>query len=418
MPNTVVILGAGVGGLSTADALRDLLPETDRIVLVDETFHGAQGLSLLWLLRGWRTSDEVSVTPTEKTLPGVEMLKAAVEGIDPAERTVHTSTGPLTYDALVVALGARLDTAAVPGLDEALAAGIAAHYYTSEAAVRAHELLRRTDSGKIAFLVTSMPYKCPAAPYEGAMLAADLLTETGARDAVTIDVHTPEPHPMPVAGPIVGAGVVEMLRGKQIGFHPGRQVERVDPDTRQILFTDGERVDFDLLIAIPPHRAPAPVAAAGFSEAGWIPVDPHTLATGIEGVWALGDVASITLPIGKPLPKAAVFAKGQALAVAAGIARHLGYDVPEQTFDGHGYCFLEIGAHPACSTPETRPPGLTCRFMPQLGTRSSVRQGFVCDGFGLLGPGRGSRSSRRRAPAVPSRRLGGCVRGCSDRCIA
>lgn len=339
------VLGAGVGGLSTAAALRDLLPEPDRIILVDEHFESAQGLSLLWLLRGWRTPEQIRVTPTEKALPGVEMLKATVEAIDTATRTVLTSTGPLSYDALVVALGAALDTGAVSGLDQAIAAGVAAQYHTPEAAVRAHDLLRRIESGKIAFLVTSMPYKCPAAPYEGAMLAADLLDETGVRDAVTIDVHTPGPHPMPVAGPVVGAGVVDMLHSLQIGFRPGRQVERVDSDARQIVFTDGERTGFDLLIAIPPHRPPTAVAAAGFSEAGWIPVDPHTLASSIDGVWALGDVAAITMPVGMPLPKAAVFAKGQALAVAAGITRHLGYPAAERSFDGHGHCFLETGDH-------------------------------------------------------------------------
>ena len=345
MPETAVILGAGVGGLSTATALRDLLPEPSRIVLIDESFQGALGLSLPWLLRGWRTRDEILVAPTEKMLPGIEMVQATVEAIDPAGRTVRTSIGTLSCDALVVALGAVLDTAAVPGLDEAIAAGVAGHFYTVEAAAHAHDLLRDFTSGRIAFLVTSMPYKCPAAPYEGAMLAADLLVETGVREQVAIDVHTPEPFPMPVAGSDVGAGVIEMLHGKQIGFHPDRRVEHVDPAGRRILFDDGQYADFDLLIAVPPHRPPAPVAAAGFSPAGWIPVNPHSLATDVEGVWALGDVATIDLPIGKPLPKAAVFAKSQAAAVAAGVTRYLGHPAPEQSFDGVGHCFLEAGGH-------------------------------------------------------------------------
>ena len=40
----------------------------------------------------------------------------------------------------------------------------------------------------------------------------------------------------------------------------------------------------------------------------------------------------------------------------------------------------------ACSIPETQPPGLSCWFMPQLGTRSSVRQGLVCGGSGPCCP--------------------------------
>lgn len=253
----------------------------------------------------------------------------------------------MVYDALVIALGAQLNTPAVPGLDDALAAGVAAHYYLPDAAVDAHRKLRRIRTGRVVFLVTNVPYRCPAAPYEGAMLAADLLTETAARDDVSIDVYTPEPQPMPVAGPVVGHGVVSMLDEAGIGFHPGHVVDHVDPAAQQVVFADGRWAPFDLLVFVPPHQPSAPVVAAGLSPAGWIPVDPHTLSTPAEGAWALGDTASITLPNGKPLPKAAVFAKGQAPVVAAGIAQHLGHDAASLRFTGHGHCYVETGNHRA-----------------------------------------------------------------------
>lgn len=66
MSKTVLILGAGVGGLTTADTLRQLLPPEDRIILVDRSFDGTLGLSLLWVLRGWRRPDDVRVRPTAR----------------------------------------------------------------------------------------------------------------------------------------------------------------------------------------------------------------------------------------------------------------------------------------------------------------------------------------------------------------
>jgi sulfide:quinone oxidoreductase len=306
MSKTVAILGAGIGGLSTAAHLRDLLPDDDRVVLVDRSFDGAQGLSLLWILRGWRSVDQVQVTPTTKALPGVDLLNTTVEAIDATDHRVSTSSGTLSYDALVVALGAQLNNAAVPGLDEAIAAGVAAHYYTPDAALDAHHKLKSLRSGRVLFLVTSIPYKCPAAPYEGAMLAADLLAETGARPHVSIEVYTPEPQPMPVAGPVVGQGVTAMLSDAGIGIHTGRSVSHIDTPDRHVVFDDGRRTPFDLLVFIPPHEPPAPVTAADLSPTGWIPVDAETLTTTAPGLWALGDVASITLGNGKPLPKAAV----------------------------------------------------------------------------------------------------------------
>ncbi|GAA3772848.1 NAD(P)/FAD-dependent oxidoreductase [Streptomyces chiangmaiensis] len=346
MGRNILVLGAGFGGLSTVRELQKHVAPDDKITLIDRSDTQVQGLSLLWLLRGWRTLDQVQVVPTKEALGRAEHIVADIEQLDLAARQVRTPQGDFAYDALVLALGAELHTGAVPGLDEALSAGVAAHYYTPEAAVDAHAKLKAVSSGKVVFLVARIPYKCPAAPYEGVMLASDLLTETGVRDNVSVDVYTPESQPMPVAGPVVGQGVVQMLESQKIGFHPGRQVERVDAVAREVVFADGERVSFDLLVFIPPHQPPAPIKAAELSPTGWVPVDANTLKTIVDGVWALGDVVSITLTNGKPLPKAAVFAKGQAEAVAAGVARHLGHEqAPEPYFNGEGYCFLEIGGH-------------------------------------------------------------------------
>ncbi|WP_165985049.1 NAD(P)/FAD-dependent oxidoreductase [Streptomyces sp. YIM 98790] len=343
----IVVLGGGFGGLSTVRELQRHLPESDRITLIDRTGSQFQGLSLLWLMRGWRDPEEVRVVPARQALGRARRVTAQVTALDPAGRTVRTSAGEFRYDALVLALGARNDTAALPGLDRALADGSAVHHYSPDAAVRAHARLRAMRSGKIVVLVPSLPYRCPAAPYEGAMLAACLLDETGARDGVALDVYTPEPQPMPVAGPAVGRAVVSALEERKIGFHPGHQAERVDAAAREVVFTDGTRVPFDLLLAVPPHRPPEPVAGAGFSPAGWVPVDAHTLRTAADGIWALGDNAAITLLNGKPLPKAAVFARGQAEAVASGVARALGHDAPEPHFTGHGHCYLELGGRRA-----------------------------------------------------------------------
>ena len=347
MGRNIIVLGGGIGGLSTVRALQERLNSSDKITLIDRAATYVQGLSLLWLLRGWRQLDDVMVTGVKKALGDTELVRAEVSHIDLDDRRVYTADGPLSYDALVVALGAELNVDGVPGLAEAVSTGAAVHYYTPEAAVDANRQLRRMRSGRVVLLVSSLPYKCPAAPYEGAMLVADLLTETGHRDSVEVQVYSPEPLPMPVAGPVVGAGVVSMLAEVGVDFHPGKQVERIDATANKILFADGEHVAFDLLVFIPPHRAPGAVAGLGLSPQGWIPVDGHSLASPAPGMWALGDNASITLVNGKPLPKAAVFAKGQSAAVSSGVARHLGYDVPQVRFSGLGHCYLEVGGHRA-----------------------------------------------------------------------
>lgn len=172
MSKTVLILGAGVGGLTTADTLRQLLPPEDRIILVDRSFDGTLGLSLLWVLRGWRRPDDVRVRPTAASLPGVEMVTATVAHIDIAAQVVHTDNSVIGYDALVIALGAALNTDAVPGLSDALDADVAGQFYTLDGAAELRAKVEALEHGRIAVAIAGVPFKCPAAPFEAAFLIA------------------------------------------------------------------------------------------------------------------------------------------------------------------------------------------------------------------------------------------------------
>jgi sulfide:quinone oxidoreductase len=60
-------------------------------------------------------------------------------------------------------------------------------------------------------------------------------------------------------------------------------------------------------------------------------------------VYAIGDVAGIPLKMGKPLPKAGVFAHAQASVVAANLARAITGKGKSASFDGEGECFIEVG---------------------------------------------------------------------------
>ena len=140
---------------------------------------------------------------------------------------------------------------------------------------------------------------------------------------------------MGVAGPEVSAAVRGMLEQKGIVYHPEHQIARVEGD--QIVFTNGTRAGFDLLIYVPPLRPPRALSASGLTDAsGWVPVDRSTMETRFPGVYAIGDVTMIPLAMGKPLPRAGVFAHGQAEAVARKIARGYGAKGPDARFDGHG----------------------------------------------------------------------------------
>ena len=336
---TVLILGGGIGGIATARALRRRLPRAHRIVLVNREREHVFAPSLLWLMVGQRTAESIGRPLGRLERKGIEVRFGDIERIDPERRAVTVGGETLTADFLVVALGAALDPQAIPGLPDA-----GHNFYTLQGAQSLWEALQRFREGRLVVLTAAPAYKCPAAPYEAAMLLDGFCRERGIRDTVRIDVYAAEPAPMGVAGPDVSAAVKQLLAAKGIAYHPEHQVARVDPATKRLTFANGAEAEFDCLAYVPPHVPPDVVRQSGLGgESGWVSVDRYTLETGFPRVYALGDVVSIPLTVGKPLPKAGVFAHGEGEVVARNIARAITGAGAAARFDGHGECFIEIG---------------------------------------------------------------------------
>jgi sulfide:quinone oxidoreductase len=336
---TVLILGGGVGGLVAANELRKALPEEHRVVLVERETSFVFAPSFLWLMTGDRTAEKISRPLARLQRRGIEVIRGEIERIDPQKREAVVDGQSLTGDYLVIALGAELAPETIPGLARA-----GHNFYTLAGAEALRDAFARFTGGRLLLLTAAPAYKCPAAPYEAAMLLEHACRKRKLREKTQIDLYAAEPGPMGVAGPEVSKAVRMMVEGKGIAYHPEHQVKEVDPAERRLSFTNGTQAPFDLLAYVPPHRAPKVVREAGLTgESGWVPVDRHTLETKHARVYALGDVVGIPLAMGKPLPKAGVFAHGEAHVVAKNIARAITGKGKGASFDGEGDCFIETG---------------------------------------------------------------------------
>lgn len=339
MSRSAIVLGAGLGGMVAAQELRRLLPRDDRVVVIERAEQHVFPPSLLWLMVGERGAGAISRPCEHAARRGIEFVRGDVSAIDPAAKAVRVGERTLQADALVIALGAEYAPQAVPGLVEA---GLC--IYTLEGASAIHAALQRFSGGRLVVMTAAPQYKCPAGPYEAALLVEDFLVRKGVRSRTAIDFYAAEPAPMIVAGPEMGQAVRGLIEARGIGYHPEHQVKAVDAPARRLEFANGAQAEFDLLLHVPPHRAPAPVRDAGLiNESGWIPVDRHTLETKFPGVYAVGDVTTIPLKIGRPLPKAGVFAHGEAEVVAHNIACAWTGKGEPRRFDGSGMCFIETG---------------------------------------------------------------------------
>ncbi len=334
-----VVLGGGTGGLVAARELRDRLPTSHRVVLVDRAAEHVYQPSLLWQMVGERRLSQFSRPLNRLQRKGIEFRNTEVEALDLENRVVATASGNLDYDSLVVSLGAQLAPETVGGFEE-----MAYNLYTPDGCEQIHAALEDLTEGVVGILITDMPFKCPAAPYEAAFLAESFLRRKGIRRNVELHLFTPEHTPMPVAPPALGDAIADMLAARGIHYHPLFTFKELRPETREVVSSDGSSHRVDLLIGIPPHQAPEVVRSSPLlGVSGFIHVDPRTLQTDYEDVFAIGDVTTVKLPNGKALPKAGVFAHSEAKVVAQRIAEAADGKASNAAFDGHGYCWIELG---------------------------------------------------------------------------
>lgn len=336
---TVVILGGGIGGVATARSLRKRLPGTHRIILVDRQRDHVFAPSLLWLMVGRRTADAITRPLTRLERQGIEVRTGTVQHVDPDQRVVMVDGEAITGDYIVITLGAELAPELIPGLAEA-----GHNFYSLAGAQSLWTALQHGEGGRLVVLTAAPAYKCPAAPYEAVMLLDAWYRTRGLRDGMPFDLYAAEPAPMGVAGPHVSGAVTQLLASKGIAYHPEHQVVSVDPARKRLTFSNGTEAAFDVLAYVPPHRAPAAVRESGMlADSGWMAVDRHTMQTRWPNVYAIGDVVSIPLTLGKPLPKAGVFAHAEADVVAENVAHAIAGEHQPARFDGHGECFIEVG---------------------------------------------------------------------------
>ncbi len=77
------------------------------------------------------------------------------------------------------------------------------NFYTVAGAQAVWDQLQTLDGGRVVVLLSRIPFKCPAAPYEAAMLIDGFLRKRHRRDQVDVEIWAAEPLPMGVAGPAV-----------------------------------------------------------------------------------------------------------------------------------------------------------------------------------------------------------------------
>jgi sulfide:quinone oxidoreductase len=261
----------------------------------------------------------------------VRFIQEPVTRIDLGARMVTTSAGSVyDYDALVVASGVTTDPAQIPGLADVNEQF--GNYHSSIA--RAQKVWTGLDAfrgGTIVLGQTSPIIKCPPSPVEGMLLTEELLRRRGLRDRTRLVFISPYPRAYP-AEPM-NAIVEPIMRARGIEVMPFFDVDRIDPVTRTIYSIEGEEIQYDLPILIPPFvGADIAYEPAGAVDANrFVVTDKQTLRIkGFDNAFAIGDATNL------PTSKAGVGAHLEAKVVAAMLS-----GAPGQ-FNGRTHCAVDL----------------------------------------------------------------------------
>jgi sulfide:quinone oxidoreductase len=228
-------------------------------------------------------------------------------------------------------LGADYDLAATPGFQEG---GV--EYYSVAGAEHMRDVLLDFDSGKILVGILGHPFKCPPAPFEGALLLHDHFVGRGLRDAVEIRTIGPMSAPVPITKE-VSQSILDALTERDIEYMPNEHIVEIDAGNHEARLESGGNIPYDLFVGIPVHRVPQVVESSGLAVNGWVPVEKTNLATRFPDVYAVGDVTAL------PMAKAGVFAEAAARVVADDIAARLQGGTLQQPYEGAGTCYIEFG---------------------------------------------------------------------------
>lgn len=335
MKKTILVLGAGTGGIITAKELSKKAGKNAKILLFEKEEKNVFAPSLLWLMVGKRKPKQVYRKTRNIKGTGIEVVIGNIQKVNPEQISVSVNDKEYKGDYMVISLG--VEQTAEHNLNK-----YGYDFYTLDGATKFNEKLQNFKAGKIAVVVPSLPFKCPAAPYEAAMLIANFIRNKGLSNKTEISLYVPEPGPMGVAGKELSGSVRQLVESKEIKYFPEHQLTAATDKT--LTFSNGKTTEYDLLGYTPKHECPAVIKETALvGKSGWIEVDRNTMETNFANVYAIGDITFIPLELGKPLPKAGVFTHYQAETVAHNIAQKIKGKTADKTFNGEGQCFLELG---------------------------------------------------------------------------
>ncbi|MEJ2272718.1 MAG: FAD/NAD(P)-binding oxidoreductase [Candidatus Bathyarchaeota archaeon] len=328
----VLIIGGGSGGTILANILaRKTSSKELSITVIDSQENHIYQPGLLYVAFGNENPKKLLKKERKLLNKRVNFIVDEATKIDTSQNSVQTKSGQiLDYDYLVMATGSRLNPQELPGFEGAH------HFYDLESALKLREALKNFKQGKIFLGIGGIPYKCPIAPVEAVCQLEYMLRQKGVRNNIEITFLSPLPRAFSIES--ISPLIQKTMESQKITITEMFNIESIDPQTKIVNSLEGESFNYDLLIAIPPHRGAKVVEENGLGDrGGWIPTDKNTLKVkNHDNIYAIGDCTDI------PTSKAGSTAHYEAKILGENIAALI-KDKSIKKYDGKVQCFFDAG---------------------------------------------------------------------------
>ncbi len=334
MVTKVLILGDGDIGTIMANKLRFHVDIKDVEITVvgnsTEHYFKPDGVHISFNMIDYKKS----VKPTDFLFNyGVNYIHDEITRINVADRSVSTKAGrTLDYDYLIIATGNRFTPEEIPGYE-----GEAKHFYDLKHALELQQSLKGFKGGKIIIGQASIPIMCPPAPYEFTFLLDEYLRFKGIRDKT--EIHYVYPLNRVFTIPNVSDFVAKKFEERGIITHTLFNVDSVDPKNKQLVSLEGENLNYDLLVLVPPHKGQKVMTESGLADnSGYIDVDRNKLNyKDYDNVFVIGDATNL------PVSKAGATGHFQSVYLANRIASETAGNIYNEVYDGAVACTTVTG---------------------------------------------------------------------------
>jgi sulfide:quinone oxidoreductase len=355
----VMVMGAGLGGMSAAYEIKAKLGKAHEVVLVGESARFSFTPSNPWVAVGWRQPADVELeVGPYLAKKGIDFIPVGIDRLEPAANRVHLRDGrSLSYDYLVITTGPRLAFDEIPGLGpEAHTQSICTTPHASKAWAAYEEFLK--NPGPI--IIGAAPgVSCFGPAYEFAMILDADLRKRKLRDRVPMTYVSSEPYVghMGLGGVGDSKGLLESeLRQRHIKWITNAKITAIEPgkvraqelDDRGQLVREHE-LPFKYAMVMPPFTGVDAVRAVKemCNPRGFVQIDAHQRNPTYPNIYSAGVCVAIppveqtTVPTGAP--KTGFMIESMVSAIAENIAEELAGKAPSHVATWNAICLADMG---------------------------------------------------------------------------